>query len=122
MYHFPDGLLVDPNIPDLELIKFENVPEDLNTDTGMSYKGLSVSPDDCGPSLDSIDRPSGVLRVWFLLLEGMHSAAISGGQNLQPCILDMVFTDLTELIDHPGNKRKRDCLLYPVCHSLHKHV
>lgn len=68
----------------------------------MSYKGLSVSPADCGPSLDSIDRPSGVLRVWFLLLEGMHSAAISANSNLQPCILDMVFTDLTELIDHPG--------------------
>lgn len=96
-----DGLLIDPNIPDLELVRLETVPDDLDIESTVSYSALSVSSTG-GPSLDDIDRPSGVLRVWFLLLEGMHSAAISAPASLQPSILDMLFTDLAELIVHPG--------------------
>ncbi|KAL0275112.1 UNVERIFIED_CONTAM: hypothetical protein PYX00_003074 [Menopon gallinae] len=96
-----DGLLIDPNIPDLELVRLETVPDDVDIESTVSYAALSVSPV-AGPSLDAIDRPSGVLRVWFLLLEGMHSAAIAAPASLQPCVLDMLFTDLAELIAHPG--------------------
>lgn len=57
---------------------------------------------ECTASLDSVDKPSGVLRVWFLLLEGLYSAAISANSDFQPFLLDLLYSGVEKLLDDPG--------------------
>lgn len=99
---FLDGLLVDPVIIDFESFTFDHLPEGLEIEPEISYSPTYFSPLECTPSLDTIDRPSGVLHVWFLLLEGMHSAAISANSTFQPYILNLLYSDLLQLMDNPG--------------------
>lgn len=90
---------VDPIIPNMELVRFDPETETLGSND-MSYCALSVSGDVA--SLESFDKPSGVLRVWFLLLEGLASATMGCSRNCQPHVLDMLFNLLRDVFHFPG--------------------
>lgn len=50
-------------------------------------------------SLDEVDNHTGVLRVWFLVLEGLADAVATGPKSVQPQILHSLF-DLLRAAAH----------------------
>lgn len=90
---------VDPVIPDMELIRFD-AEVDVGPECELSYSSLSVS----GEMFDisRLDKASGVLRVWVLLLEGLCTATLSCCRQFQPHILDTLCTLFREILVHPG--------------------
>ncbi|XP_054267676.1 brefeldin A-inhibited guanine nucleotide-exchange protein 3-like [Macrosteles quadrilineatus] len=90
---------VDPIIPQMELMRLD--PEVEVGPTGeLSYSALSVGGE-CH-DVSAMDRPSGVLRVWVLLLDGLCGATVAACPQYQSHILDTLFTLLRELLVHPG--------------------
>ncbi|XP_054267407.1 brefeldin A-inhibited guanine nucleotide-exchange protein 3-like [Macrosteles quadrilineatus] len=89
---------VDPIIPQMELMRLD--PEVEVGPTGeLSYSALSVGGE-CH-DVSAMDRPSGVLRVWVLLLDGLCGATVAACPQYQSHILDTLFTLLRELLVHP---------------------
>jgi len=84
----------------MEVARFDEGNEDSVTNDAM-YQLLWPLPSDVS-SLDALDRPSGVLRVWFLLLEGLASATVTCPRKFQPHTLDTLFQLLRDLIHVPG--------------------
>lgn len=94
--------LVDPVMQNTEIVSFnQESPSQLN------YKALAMKPDMelCEKehiTLQMMDKSSGVLKVWYILLEGLSSASIIAAHKNQPIILDTLFKLLRELIENPG--------------------
>lgn len=84
-----------------QLVAFEVMPQDLVMPM-FCYPELTISKDETRLTLEVLDRPSGVLRVWFLLLEGLFSAAVAADSAAQPPLLDAVFADVLSLTQRPG--------------------
>lgn len=57
-----------------------------------------------------MDKPSGVLRIWFILLEGLASATIVCAKKNQPHVLETLFKLLRDLIQCPGIKFGLYCI------------
>ncbi|GLG94562.1 LOW QUALITY PROTEIN: uncharacterized protein GBIM_01757, partial [Gryllus bimaculatus] len=91
--------VVDPVIPNIEVTYFD--PDMASSNHCMSYKILSTTSCEVA-TLDSLDKPSGVLRVWFVLLEGLASATTTCPRRFQPHALDTLFQLLRELLHTPG--------------------
>ncbi|XP_045475917.1 brefeldin A-inhibited guanine nucleotide-exchange protein 3 isoform X1 [Harmonia axyridis] len=53
-------------------------------------------------TLSKMDRPSGVLKIWYVLLEGLSTAATTCSNTNQALIVDTLFTLLRNLIINPG--------------------
>ncbi|XP_039275830.1 brefeldin A-inhibited guanine nucleotide-exchange protein 3 [Nilaparvata lugens] len=73
-----------------------------------------------GGGLAALDRPSGVLRVWTLLLDGLASATTACPRNCQPHALDTLFTLLRNVFQYPGPEFGLYCvnhLLLPTVQS-----
>ncbi|XP_049951444.1 brefeldin A-inhibited guanine nucleotide-exchange protein 3 [Schistocerca serialis cubense] len=106
--------VVDPLIPNVEVTQFEmgTSAAESNMDGGISYSSLSISGEML--SLDALDKPSGVLRVWFILLEGLASATMTCPRRYQPYALDVLFQLLRELLSMPG----AEFGLYSINHLL----
>ncbi|PNF16156.1 hypothetical protein B7P43_G01116 [Cryptotermes secundus] len=96
----------------MEVVRFDGDDEDFETNDVM-YRPLWPLPTDMY-SLDALDQPSGVLRVWFLLLEGLASATVTCPHKFQPHTLDTLFQLLRDLIHVPGP----EFALYCVNHLL----
>ncbi|XP_043482060.1 brefeldin A-inhibited guanine nucleotide-exchange protein 3 isoform X2 [Leptopilina heterotoma] len=94
---------VDPNIPNIEIMKFdkkidsicENIPE-------MSYEILTKIDPGQTVTLQSLDRPSGILRVWYILIEGLASATMICPRRYQPHVLETFFHLLRDTLNVPG--------------------
>ena len=84
----------------MEVTRFAGDEEE-SISTEVMYRGLWPSPADMS-SLENLDRPSGVLKVWFLLLEGLASATVTCPRKFQPHTLDTLFQLLRDLIHVPG--------------------
>ncbi|KAK7001067.1 hypothetical protein SK128_020780, partial [Halocaridina rubra] len=75
--------------------------------TGLEVKKVSYGP--LWPSLDNVrsmslvetDAHSGILQVWFLLLEGLAGATMTCPRRYQPQALDTLFSLLRALPDCP---------------------
>ncbi|CAN7988152.1 unnamed protein product [Ixodes hexagonus] len=109
---------VDPVIPDMELILFrehdsvsEHSRKDSTTDEGDDKvwyvqndmdEDMEPVPADQTVSLEELDRPTGVLHVWFLLLEGLAGAVATCPRKYQPHTIDTLFQMLRGLRDVPG--------------------
>ncbi|KAG8234273.1 hypothetical protein J437_LFUL006518 [Ladona fulva] len=97
--------VVDPAIPNIEVVDFENVEnkqKENEEDTGSpsSYKLLFASYDTI--SLEHMDNSSGILHVWFILIEGLASSTTTCPQKYQPHTLETMFSLLRSLLDVPG--------------------
>ncbi|KAL8575366.1 hypothetical protein ACOMHN_048659 [Nucella lapillus] len=71
-------------------------------------------------TLESLDRRSGVLHVWYLLLDGLATAISSCPRSFQPQTLTTLFTLLRDTAAVPGVKFSLHCvnhLLLPMLQS-----
>ncbi|KAJ8686702.1 hypothetical protein QAD02_022496 [Eretmocerus hayati] len=94
---------VDPIIPNLEVARFDRKTESLHDIVPeVSYELLSTLQDAKTVSLQNMDRPSGILRVWYLLIEGLASATMISPKKYQPHIMESLFHLLKNTLDTPG--------------------
>ncbi|KAF5302593.1 hypothetical protein FQA39_LY10211 [Lamprigera yunnana] len=96
--------LVDSAIPNPEVV---NLPTYFEQVEHMSYEILSpkVDLENCIQNkmmLNQIDKPSGVIKIWFTLLEGLAMTAVLAAEKNQPFILETLFRLLKDLIVNPG--------------------
>lgn len=87
----------------LHVKQFTNTPD--NDTNVISYRILSTSLPSSQTihfSLSKLDRPSGVLKVWHLLLDGLVSASISCPQQYQAAALETLFKVLQDMMVIPG--------------------
>lgn len=104
---------VDPVIPNMELIRFD-AEVDMGSPCELSYSSLSISGETC--DLSRLDKASGVLRVWVLLLEGLCTATLSCCRQFQPHVLDTLCTLFREILIHPGKCDLLDCNMFLFVH------
>ncbi|XP_077540240.1 brefeldin A-inhibited guanine nucleotide-exchange protein 3 isoform X1 [Haemaphysalis longicornis] len=106
---------VDPVIPNMELILFKELDsvsqhsdENANDEGQPWYIQDDLSEDPMPASIDEtvnleeLDRPTGVLHVWFLLLEGLAGAVATCPRRYQPHTIDTLFQMLKGLREVPG--------------------
>lgn len=97
--------VVDPIIPSgtMDITKFvknDNCEEDL-----MSYRKLSTSlppSNTTNNCLLKLDRPSNILKVWYVLIEGLISATVVCSKINQPVAMETLFKLLKNVIEIPG--------------------
>ncbi|XP_071578313.1 brefeldin A-inhibited guanine nucleotide-exchange protein 3 isoform X1 [Temnothorax nylanderi] len=97
---------VDPIIPNLELTRFDKHIESMQeVIPEKSYDALTPLIDkDAHPiaTLQSMDKPSGILRVWYILIEGLASATMICPKRYQPHTLETLFHLLRDILNVPG--------------------
>ncbi|XP_020284178.1 brefeldin A-inhibited guanine nucleotide-exchange protein 3 [Pseudomyrmex gracilis] len=98
---------VDPIIPNLELTRFDKHSIESMQDVipERSYDVLSPLIDKDAHSvatLQSLDKPSGILRVWYILIEGLASATMICPRRYQPHTLETLFHLLRDILNVPG--------------------
>lgn len=95
---------VDPVIPNLEVARFDRKSESGLQDVvpEVSYELLSIANDAKVVTLQSMERPSGVLKVWYILIEGLASATMICPKKYQPYTLETLFHLLRNTFDTPG--------------------
>ena len=88
--------VVDPVIPDFELKSF-----DASTDTATpfpySYKSLQTSDEVSQAKFLLKDRSKGLLRVWYLLIDGLTSAVMNCPREYQSQAVDTLFEIFSNL-------------------------
>lgn len=97
---------VDPIIPNLELTRFDKHIESMQEIIPeRSYDVLTPLIDKDAHSiatLQSMDKPSGILRVWYILIEGLASATMICPRRYQPHTLETLFHLLRDTLNVPG--------------------
>ncbi|KAB0792866.1 hypothetical protein PPYR_14825 [Photinus pyralis] len=96
--------LVDSAIPNPEVV---SLPTYFEQGDNMSYEILSpkIDLDNCmrnNMMLPQMDKPSGVVKIWFALLEGLATTAVLAEERNQPYVLETLFKLLRDLIVNPG--------------------
>lgn len=99
-----DPQLVDALIPNVDTMTMNQFD---HSDQQISYKILSTKYEleECerqSLTLAKMDKQSGVLRIWYILLEGLASNTIICTKKNQPFALESLFKLLKELIICPG--------------------
>ncbi|KAI8439609.1 hypothetical protein MSG28_013335 [Choristoneura fumiferana] len=105
--------VVDPIIPSnsLDITKYisnEHCVEDL-----ISYRKLSTSlppSNTTNNCLLKLDKPSNILKVWYVLIEGLISATVVCSKKNQPAAMETLFKLLRNTIDVPGTHFGLHCL------------
>lgn len=97
-----DPQLVDPIIQSIDVvpIKEEAVEQ-------IDYKILStkIEMEMCereNITLQAMDKKSGVLKIWYILVEGLSSASMVSANKNQPHVIEILFKQLRDLVDNPG--------------------
>ncbi|GIY54585.1 brefeldin A-inhibited guanine nucleotide-exchange protein 3 [Caerostris extrusa] len=111
-YSVPD--LVDPVIPGIQIVYFEN-PDSVSNDSGKvcsSLKNEDIEEirdinnisriDDVSVSLQSLEKHTGIIHVWFLLLEGLAGTLATCPKQYQSATMETLFNMLRNLKDVPG--------------------
>lgn len=81
----------------------------------VSYTALWPSLEGVGEaSLANMDQTSGILQVWYLLLEGLAGATMTCPRRYQPQALDTLFSLLRSLPDCPGKTSTSDKNMWTV--------
>ncbi|KAK0081887.1 hypothetical protein PV325_011414 [Microctonus aethiopoides] len=94
---------VDPIIPNLELAKFERNSESMQEIIPeISYDLLTKMDKEQTMTLQSMEKSSGILRVWYLLIEGLASATMICPKRYQPHTLETLFHLLRDILNVPG--------------------
>lgn len=98
---------VDPIIPNLELTRFDKHIESMQEVVPeRSYDALAPLIDrdahTAVATLQSMDKPSGILRVWYILIEGLASATMICPRRYQPHTLETLFHLLRDILNVPG--------------------
>lgn len=97
-----DPQLVDPVIQNADIVIFN---QDITNQLNYQILSTKIEMEKCekeNVTLQAMDKPSGVLKIWYILLEGLSSASIISAVRNQPYILDTLFKLLRDLSDNPG--------------------
>ncbi|XP_060521319.1 brefeldin A-inhibited guanine nucleotide-exchange protein 3 [Cylas formicarius] len=102
--------LVDPIIKNSDIVNFDNVQDD-----SISYEALSIAGDvrKCEEeklTLSDLDKQSGVLKIYYILVEGLSTAVTVSASKNQPFIIETLFKLLRDLVVNPGIKFGFCCL------------
>lgn len=105
--------VVDPIIPSgsIDITKFitnEHYEEDL-----ISYRKLSTSlppSNTTNNCLLKLDKPSNILKVWYVLIEGLISAMVVCSKKNQPAAMETLFKLLRNTVDVPGTHFGLHCI------------
>ncbi|XP_037938605.1 brefeldin A-inhibited guanine nucleotide-exchange protein 3 [Teleopsis dalmanni] len=96
--------IIDANIPN-SMENFTYFGNDYlqtkNEQHMISYRSLHIDKDAI-VKIDEMDKPSGVLKVWFLLLDGLTNSLIVCPYSHQAPILQTIFKLFKNLITNPG--------------------
>uniref|UniRef100_A0A182QB76 SEC7 domain-containing protein n=1 Tax=Anopheles farauti TaxID=69004 RepID=A0A182QB76_9DIPT len=96
--------IIDANIPNsMENFTFfgQDYLQSTNEQCMISYRSLHIDKESIR-KLDELDRPSGVLKVWFLLLDGLTNSLIVCPIAHQSPILQSIFKLFRALMASPG--------------------
>ncbi|XP_041981779.1 brefeldin A-inhibited guanine nucleotide-exchange protein 3 [Aricia agestis] len=105
--------VVDPIIPSnsLDVTKYivnENCDEEL-----FSYRKLSTSlppSNTTNNCLLKLDKPSNILKVWYVLIEGLVSATVVCSKKNQPAAMETLFKLLKNIAEVPGTHFGLHCI------------
>lgn len=105
--------VVDPIIANssLDITKYianENCDEEI-----MSYRKLSTSlplSNTTNNCLLKLDKPSNILKVWYVLIEGLISATVVCSKKNQPAAMETLFKLFRNIIDVPGTHFGLHCI------------
>nr|XP_036676973.1 brefeldin A-inhibited guanine nucleotide-exchange protein 3 isoform X1 [Drosophila suzukii] len=96
--------IIDANIPS-SMENFTYFGNDYlqtrNEQYMISYRSLHIDKDTI-VKIDEMDKPSGVLKVWFLLLDGLTNSLIVCPYSHQAPILQTIFKLFKNLLASPG--------------------
>ncbi|XP_032296535.1 brefeldin A-inhibited guanine nucleotide-exchange protein 3 isoform X2 [Drosophila virilis] len=96
--------IIDANIPS-SMENFTYFGNDYlqtkNEQYMISYRSLHIDKDTI-VKIDEMDKPSGVLKVWFLLLDGLTNSLIVCPYSHQAPILQTIFKLFKNLLSSPG--------------------
>ncbi|XP_076275954.1 brefeldin A-inhibited guanine nucleotide-exchange protein 3 [Rhynchophorus ferrugineus] len=97
-----DPQLVDPVIKDAEIINFSQVDND-----HVSYEVLCPQVDfkNCEKeniTLSGLDKQSGVLKVYYILIDGLSSAIMLSATKNQPYVIEILFKLIRDTLANPG--------------------
>ncbi|XP_036221148.2 brefeldin A-inhibited guanine nucleotide-exchange protein 3 [Bactrocera oleae] len=96
--------IIDANIPN-SMENFTYFGNDYlqtkNEQHMISYRSLHIDKDAI-TKIDEMDKPSGVLKVWFLLLDGLTNSLIVCPYSHQAPILQTIFKLFKNLLCCPG--------------------
>ncbi|EDX17215.1 GD16779 [Drosophila simulans] len=96
--------IIDANIPS-SMENFTYFGNDYlqtrNEQYMISYRSLHIDKDTI-VKIDEMDKPSGVLKVWFLLLDGLTNSLIVCPYSHQAPILQTIFKLFKNLLTSPG--------------------
>ncbi|XP_053678294.1 brefeldin A-inhibited guanine nucleotide-exchange protein 3 [Anopheles nili] len=96
--------IIDANIPNsMENFTFfgQDYLQSTNEQCMISYRSLHIDKESIR-KIDELDRPSGVLKVWFLLLDGLTNSLIVCPIAHQSPILQSIFKLFKSLMTSPG--------------------
>lgn len=88
----------------LHVKQFTNLPDIADCNI-ISYRILSTALPSSKSTMSSLvkfDRPSGILKVWHLLIEGLVSASISCPRQFQMASLETLFKIYQDMMVIPG--------------------
>lgn len=105
--------VVDPIIPSISLditkyINNEHYEEEL-----ISYRKLSTSlplSNTTNNCLLKLDKPSNILKVWYVLIEGLISATVVCSKKNQPAAMETLFKLLRNTVEVPGTHFGLHCI------------
>ncbi|XP_013116379.2 brefeldin A-inhibited guanine nucleotide-exchange protein 3 [Stomoxys calcitrans] len=96
--------IIDANIPN-SMENFTYFGNDYlqtkNEQHMISYRSLHIDKENI-VKIDEMDKPSGVLKVWFLLLDGLTNSLIVCPYSHQAPILQTIFKHFKNLLSNPG--------------------
>lgn len=93
---------VDPTIPNSELIRFDKHAESMQETIPERPHDILMDNVHTITTLQSMDKPSGILRVWYILIEGLASATMICPKRYQPHALETLFHLLRDTLNVPG--------------------
>lgn len=96
--------IIDANIPNsMENFTYfgNDYLQSTNEQHMISYRSLHIDKDSI-TKIDELDKTSGVLKVWFLLLDGLTNALIVASAQYQSIILQYILKLFNNLLKAPG--------------------
>ncbi|KAM3965804.1 LOW QUALITY PROTEIN: brefeldin A-inhibited guanine nucleotide-exchange protein 3 [Aphomia sociella] len=105
--------VVDPIIPSGSLDITKYVINERCEEEPISYRKLSTSlppSNTTNNCLLKLDRPSNILKVWYVLIEGLISATVVCSKKNQPAAMETLFKLLRNIIDVPGTHFGLHCI------------
>ncbi|CAG9767239.1 unnamed protein product [Ceutorhynchus assimilis] len=97
-----DPQLVDPIMKDSEIVSFSQIDNDQ-----VDYEILHTKLDfkECEKekiTLSELDTQSGVLKVYYILIDGLSSSIILSSPKNQPFVIETLFKLMRDLMTNPG--------------------